>query len=110
MIKENMRTSHIPIILLTARGSEEQRIKGLESMADYYIIKPFKLSFLETVIANLLKNRATLREHYSSESNLNIKPKGSKNLDRQFLNDLNTYINKNLDNELLNIEMICKHI
>src|SRR5699024_8151047 len=36
MIKGNMRTSHIPVVLLTARGSEEQRIKGLETMADYY--------------------------------------------------------------------------
>ncbi len=110
MIKSNIRTSHIPVILLTAKGGEEQRIKGMKTMADYYIVKPFKFNFLKAVIDTLIKNRATLREHYSSNTNLDKITTGMGKLDRQFLNELNAFINENMKHSDLNIDKICNHM
>ena len=64
-LKQDIRTSHIPIILLTARGSITEQIEGIKSQADAFIVKPFNLEYLEETIKNLLKNRAILREHYT---------------------------------------------
>ncbi|MHB1922672.1 MAG: substrate-binding domain-containing protein [Chitinophagaceae bacterium] len=110
MLKSNIRTSHIPVILLTAHAREEQQIQGIQAMADYYIVKPFSLNFLEVVIKTLIKNRETLREHYSSDCNLEIKQEGPGKLDRRFLNELNAFIDERISDEKLNVEEICKNM
>jgi YesN/AraC family two-component response regulator len=110
LMKSNIRTSHIPIILLTARASEEQRIEGMKLMADYYIIKPFDLHFLEVVVNTLIRNRELLREHYSSDCNLDLRHEGPGKLDRRFLNELNAFIDENIGNEKLSVDSICKAI
>lgn len=66
-LKQQSATSHIPIILLTARNDVESKIKGIEYGADDYIEKPFHFRFLEARIINLLKSRQTLRERYRNE-------------------------------------------
>jgi len=71
-LKEDIRTSHIPIILLTARTSLESKIEGLETGADAYIEKPFSLDLMEVQINNLLENRKILSEKFSKE--LLLKP------------------------------------
>jgi len=60
-LKNDIRTSHIPIIILTARGSMEQQIEGLKVNADAYIVKPFNIQYLEESIRSLLKNREVLK-------------------------------------------------
>lgn len=110
MIKSNIRTSHIPIILLTAKASEEHQIQGMQSMADYYIPKPFNLHFLDVVIESLIKNRELTREHYSSDCDLGTNENRPGSLERLFLNELNSVIEENIDNENLNVDVICKHI
>lgn len=60
-IKENMASSHIPVILLTAKNSIESKIQGLEFGADAYIEKPFSPAFLRAQIASLLKNRLKVK-------------------------------------------------
>lgn len=110
MMKSNIRTSHIPVILLTARSSEDQQIEGIKALADYYIVKPFDLHFLEVVINTLIKNRENLKEHYSLDCNLDIRQEGPGKLDRRFLNELNAFIDENIENENLNVDSIGKHI
>lgn len=110
MMKANIRTSHIPIILLTARGSNEQQIEGIRAMADYYIAKPFDLHFLQVVVDTLIRTRELLKEHYSSDCNLDIRPDGPGKLDRRFLNELNAFIDEHIADEQLNIDRICRHI
>jgi len=66
-LKENIITSHIPIIMLTARTSLESKIEGFETGADAYIEKPFSPDLLEIQIRNLLENRKILREKFSKE-------------------------------------------
>jgi signal transduction histidine kinase/AraC-like DNA-binding protein/CheY-like chemotaxis protein len=110
MMKANIRTSHIPIILLTARGSSEQQIEGIRAMADYYIAKPFDLHFLQVVVDTLIRTRELLKEHYSSDCNLDIRQDGPGKLDRRFLNELNAFIDEHMADEKLNIDRICRHI
>ncbi|TAN13612.1 MAG: helix-turn-helix domain-containing protein [Chitinophagaceae bacterium] len=110
MIKSNIRTSHIPVILLTARGSEENQIRGMQSMADYYIIKPFSLHFLDVVITALIKNRELMKEHFSADYDLEPRQDKRGNLERIFLSELNAFVEENMDNENLNVDDLCKHI
>lgn len=63
-LKEQLATSHIPVILLTAKSLDEQRAEGYDSGADAYISKPFSEKVLLSRIGNLLKSRAQLKEHY----------------------------------------------
>jgi signal transduction histidine kinase/ligand-binding sensor domain-containing protein/DNA-binding response OmpR family regulator len=72
-LKEDITTNHIPVIILTAKSSDEDKLKGLKHGADSYLTKPFNIDLLKANINNLLKSRSKLREKYSSE--LMIKPR-----------------------------------
>lgn len=109
-LKSDLRTSHIPIILLTAQGSLEQQIFGLESMADTYIVKPFNYEYLIASVKNLLKVRELLKAHYTSDISSGGKPQLSKSLDKKFLNDFAGIVEANLGNENFNMEEIAKSI
>lgn len=109
-LKSDIRTSHIPVILLTARGSMEQQIQGLESMADAYLVKPFHVEHLLASINNLLKNRVLLKAHYTSDISSSSKLPISKALDKKFINDFAGVVEKNLANENFNVEDICKYM
>lgn len=108
-LKTDMRTSHIPVILLTAQASVEQQIDGIRSMADYYMVKPFNFDQLLATIKNLIKNRVILKEHFSSEVSHGKMPV-SKTLDKKFLNDFAGIVEQNLANENFNVDDICKTI
>ena len=65
-LKSDPLTSHIPVVLLTARSSEQQQAEGLEHGADAYLTKPFSAEVLLAHIASLLANRRKLREIYAA--------------------------------------------
>lgn len=67
LVKNNHEVSHIPVILLTAKSSIDDQIKGMEYGADDYITKPFSSSYLKTKIASLIKQREQLWEYYTSK-------------------------------------------
>ena len=111
ILKNDIRTSHIPIIILTARGSMEQQIEGLKSKADAYIIKPFNLAYLEENIRNLIRNRETLRDHYSSElPSETMRTSASKKIDRKFVNEFSAIVENNIANENFGVDDLCKDI
>ncbi|MEM0932450.1 MAG: response regulator, partial [Bacteroidota bacterium] len=72
-LKQNELTSHVPIILLTAKAGDENELIGVESGADDYITKPFNNTLLKSKMANLLNIRKKMRERYSQE--VVLKPK-----------------------------------
>jgi len=109
-LKSDLRTSHIPIILLTAQGSLEQQIFGLESMADTYIVKPFNYGYLIANVKNLLKTRELLKAHYTSDISSSGKPQVSRSLDKKFLNDFAGIVEENLGNENFNVDDIARTI
>jgi DNA-binding response OmpR family regulator len=109
-LKSDLRTSHIPVILLTAQVSIEQQIAGLKSMADIYITKPFNFDYLLANIQNLISNRLILKEHFSSDISTLDKLPISKSLDKKFVNDFSGIVEQNLSNENFNVDDICKLI
>lgn len=107
-LKHDIRTSHIPIIILTAKGSMEHQIEGLKINADAYIVKPFNVQYLEENIKSLLRNREALKSHYSSElPNENTRNVASKKIDRKFVNEFSSIIENNIANEDFSVNDIC---
>jgi len=110
-LKNDIRTSHIPIIILTAKGSMEQQIEGLKLNADAYIVKPFNIQYLEENIRSLLKNRESLKSHYTSElSNDSNRHSASRKIDRKFVNEFTSIIENNIANEDFSVNDICTEL
>jgi DNA-binding response OmpR family regulator len=108
-IKEDALTSHIPVILLTARSTEQQQIEGFEHGADAYITKPFNAQFLLVRITNLLQSRMQLRKLFkekmeeSQESAHDIQVEMSTP-DRRFLDALREAIYKRMNDTHLKMD------
>jgi signal transduction histidine kinase/DNA-binding response OmpR family regulator len=110
LLKQDLRTSHIPIILLTAKGSIEDQIKGIKLRADAFIVKPFNLEYLEETIKNLLNSRSVLREHYTSELPLEVRPNSTSRVTRKFINEFIAIVENNIPNEEFSVDDICREI
>lgn len=109
ILKSDFRTSHIPIILLTAKNTTEQQIEGIQTGVDAYITKPFNLKYVEETIRTLLKNRSLLREHYTSELPIDTTSANNPNkLDKKFVTEFTAYIEQHYSNSELNVEDIAK--
>ncbi len=108
-IKSQIETSHIPVILLTALSSAENKAIGLEKGADAYISKPFDGAVLLAQIENLLTQRKRLQENFSKKFITN-QPMDVGNLDNYFLNNLNAIIENNIENELFSVDFLAKEI
>jgi signal transduction histidine kinase/DNA-binding response OmpR family regulator len=110
LLKQDLRTSHIPIILLTAKGSIEDQIKGIKVRADAFIVKPFNLEYLEETIKNLLNNRSVLREHYTSELPVEVRPGTATRVTRKFINEFIAIVENNIPNEDFSVDDVCREI
>jgi len=84
-LKTDERTSHIPIILLTARADAESRLEGLETGADDYLTKPFDARELQVRVKNLIEQRQKLRERFSRQVGIQPKDITVTSMDEQFL-------------------------
>ncbi len=84
-LKQDERTSHIPVILLTAKAAVEHNIQGLETGADDYLVKPFHAEVLKSRIANLIKSRRKLRERFREKNILGLSEIAACSADRVFL-------------------------
>lgn len=108
IIKSSFDHSHIPVILLTARTQLQSKIHGLELGADAYIEKPFSPEHLHVQIANLLKNRDTLKEYFAQSPLIHIKSIAHSRSDEMFLEKLNQVICDNMEDEELDVEKLAK--
>lgn len=110
IFKKDIRTSHIPVILLTARDQQNQKIEGFESQADAYITKPFNLVFLQKTVKSLIENREKIKGHYSGEIFSEAKSQLSKKTDRKFIIDFTGVVENNIGNEKFGVNDICKEL
>ena len=85
LLKNDEDTSHIPIILLTAKGSEAAQVEGLKTGADDYIVKPFSQAVLQARLTNLLESRRRLQEHFQKEPSTSLPQITSNPVDEKFL-------------------------
>jgi len=97
-IKSDIKYSHIPVILLTARTSLESKIEGLSLGADAYIEKPFSIDFLLVQISNLLEGRKKLRNSFINSPYLYSNSITLTKADEEFMEKVNTVVEQNLDN------------
>lgn len=109
-LKNDPRTSHIPVILLTARTPLVFRIEGIETGADDYVTKPFSMSYLKSRVQNLIVNRIRIKENYKKELILQPQKLTITSPDEKFLKDLLQFIEVNIGNSELNVEDIGKEV
>jgi len=105
-IKDTDKTSHIPVILLTAKSALNARIEGLESGADAYITKPFSMDYLLVQISNLIQNRRIILGHYSSSPLAHLKSLATSGTEKTFLTKLDKVIEDNLKDYELSVDKI----
>lgn len=103
-LKTDERTSHIPIILLTAKAGEENLLIGIETGADDYITKPFNPRILTTKVDKLIAQRKQLQTRYSQEIILKPKDIAITNLDEQFLHKIQTVLDTKLTDSSFNTQ------
>ena len=106
-VRESEFLNHIPVIIVSAKNSEADRIKGLQAGADAYLFKPFNANELLAVISNLLESRKLLRRKYSDEMQQGkVKNEGAKPYERDFLNKLTDIVYKQMNQGNIDAESL----
>lgn len=117
-LKKDERTSHIPVLILTALSSNEAHVQGLKSGVDMFLTKPFNLSLLNQSLKTLLYNRKRLQLSYKQnfdseslkrdvESRKKVK---SKDLEQAFFNRINDIVSKNMDDSTFTVEILAEEL
>ncbi|MFC2093452.1 two-component regulator propeller domain-containing protein [Bacteroidota bacterium] len=109
-IKKDERISHIPIILLTAKAASEDKIEGLETGADDYIMKPFDAKELQARIKNLVEQRKKLRERFNKEATIPIKKGKYSQIDEEFLKKTMEVVEKHISEPEFKLDDFGKEI
>ena len=109
-LKSDVRTSHIPVILLTARTSLIYKNEGFETGADDYITKPFNEVLLKTRIKNLLKSRALLRNKFMTDAIIEPKELPINSPDEKFLSELIQLLENNIGEGELKADFFAKEL
>lgn len=110
LLKENINTSHIPVVLLTARSPLLFKLEGLENGADEYISKPFNLDLLEVKVWNLILNRQKMRARFQKQVLLEPTNTVISSFDDLFIERIIRYIEENLTVETLSVEELSSHV
>ena len=103
-IKEDLKTSHIPVIMLTAKAMSSDKIKGIDSGADAYLNKPFEMKLLKSYINRLIESRQQFLENNINDKNKITLLDNTSNLDKTFMQKVLDYVNENLGEPDLNVE------
>lgn len=111
-IKTNNATSHIPVVLLTAKSREEDQLEGLEMGADAYIVKPFNMDILRRTIGNLIHSHQTLQLKFGRNDQLEelVDDIKVKSPDEKLLERVMQAINHNLNNAELSVDKIADEV
>ncbi|WP_282123318.1 two-component regulator propeller domain-containing protein [Algibacter mikhailovii] len=109
-IKKDLRTSHIPLLMLTAKARIDDRIESIEFGADAYMVKPFDMRLLKLRLAQLITSRQLIFNKYFSvisdvPANVN-----TSSLDKEFIDKVLNYINENIGNPDLSVELLAAQV
>ncbi len=109
-LKTTITTSHIPVLILSAKKSQENEILGLKNGADDYIRKPFDIELLELKLKNIIQKRQLLRKGFKREINLETKEFTVTSSDERFLKQVIKIIDKHMSNTEFSVEMLVNEI
>lgn len=107
-VKSNIKTCHIPVVLLTARTTSEQQIEGLLTGADDYVTKPFNAKILLLKISTILRNRELLQGAYRKEPESRLELLAGNDLDQKVLRKVEEVVEANLENPEFDVEMLAQ--
>jgi len=109
-LKADIRTSHIPFIILTARTADEDKIRGLEIGADDYITKPFNMDLLLLRIQNLMEKRRNIQNHF--QKNFDFTPSDIEipSMDEKLIKKAIAFVNKNIAEASLSVEDLSREV
>ncbi|QHT67376.1 response regulator [Rhodocytophaga rosea] len=108
--KTHALTSHVPIIMLTAKATQESKIEGLEIGADDYVAKPFSLQELKARVKNLIDQRKKLRERFTKEVKLQPKDIAITSTDELFINKAIAIIERHMSDEDFTVEIMVEEM
>ncbi|SMC67695.1 hybrid sensor histidine kinase/response regulator transcription factor [Pedobacter africanus] len=109
-LKTDERTSHIPVILLTAKSTHVQQMDGLETGADSYVTKPFSIDLLKLNVRNLLQSRKTMRQKFSQQVTLQPQNVTISSVEHTFMTKMLQYIEDHMGDQDFNIPELAAHI
>jgi YesN/AraC family two-component response regulator len=109
-IRSNEKTSHIPIIMLTAKAGLDDRISGLETGVDDYLTKPFSAKELKVRVKNLIHLRKQLRKRFSTSTIIKPTQVTAVSIDQEFLQKVLKTIEINFEDELFGVEKLAEHV
>lgn len=109
-IKSDFRTSHIPVVLLTAKADIDSRLTGLERGADAYIAKPFNENELHIQLKNLIEQRKKLHERYASFAKFPDTAELAIKTEDAFMIKVREILEKNIGNEEYDINNLCREL
>ena len=109
-IKTDERTSHIPIILLTAKAASRDKIEGFEIGADDYIMKPFDIEELKVRIKNLISQRKRIHEHFKKHGIIEFEESNITSVDKIFLEKVFNSIVANISNASFSVEELADKV
>ncbi|QIL38050.1 response regulator [Pedobacter sp. HDW13] len=110
LIKDDIETSHIPFLMLTAKNSLEAEIEGATSGADMYFTKPININLLQLTIKNIFEQRQKLKDHYLKHKDTEPKTLAHSEKDKAFLTKLLAIIDAEMINPEMDIDYLCKEI
>ena len=108
-VKNNIETSHIPIVLLIELEDRKGLMKGLKTSADEYVIKPFNIDILKATLTNLLTNKALMRKRYADlDFNTSAECVNcSTDIDWKFIDGIKRHVEEHMANPSFNVDMLC---
>ncbi len=109
-LKTHELTSHIPVILLTAKADRSSRLQGLETGADDYLAKPFDEEELLVLISNRIEQRRRMRERFKSNINIGPKEVSVTSADQQFLEKAMAIVEENMSNDAFSVDDLAQEV
>lgn len=109
-LKMDEKTSHIPLILLTAKASHDDKIQGLKTHADEYLTKPFRPEELRIRIQNLIESRRQLKERYKRKFILRPDKVEVHSMDEAFLLRVREVVDEHISDEAFTVEQLCREV
>ncbi|MDB4292935.1 response regulator [Maribacter sp.] len=110
LLRKDLKTSHIPVLMLTAKAMSDDWVKGIDSGADVYLSKPFEMKILRSQLRQLIKSRQLVFNKYFGKIINTDVPDTTSSLDKDFIVKVLNYINENMDDANLNVEHLAEEL
>ncbi len=109
-VKQDIRVSHIPIILLTAKAGDENKFRGIEAGADDYIAKPFNMEMLSLKVSRILERQKQVHDQFKHKVSINPAGVEITSMDEKFVKKAVTLVEANIENADFLVEDLCREM